>query len=271
MSDCVFISYARKDQDFVLRLGEKLKERTVSVWLDQWNIPAGGDWDQVIDSALHECNRFLIILSPAAVASRQVRGELQTALDENKVVVPLLYKRCSIPRVLRLIQHIDFTGADLNDEFALDQVVRALGTFETAFRQPRHRSSRLLWRNRQRVIVSGTLAAGLLLVGSAWFVWHSHSVTRPLDKQAQDSLPSAPAYAGKLQVSANIDNAKVSIDGTVVGVARRVAPLFLTGIKPGQHRIRVEAEGYEPQERRINIVENEWSQVGFALNRRLAQ
>ena len=44
MADHVFICYARKDQDFVLKLAENLKERGVPVWLDQWNIPPGTDW-----------------------------------------------------------------------------------------------------------------------------------------------------------------------------------------------------------------------------------
>jgi hypothetical protein len=62
MGDYVFISYAREDHDFVLKLATELKDQGISVWLDQWDIPAGADWDQSIDSALHDCSQFLIIL-----------------------------------------------------------------------------------------------------------------------------------------------------------------------------------------------------------------
>ena len=86
-----FISYAREDQAFVLELATRLKQREAPVWLDQWDILPGADWDQSIEAALHQCDRFIIVLSPAAVSSIQVRGELQTALDENKLVVPVLY------------------------------------------------------------------------------------------------------------------------------------------------------------------------------------
>ena len=46
MGEYVFISYAREDDDFVLKLATELKDRGISVWLDQWDIPAGADWDQ---------------------------------------------------------------------------------------------------------------------------------------------------------------------------------------------------------------------------------
>jgi formylglycine-generating enzyme required for sulfatase activity len=127
MGDHVFICYARQDQDFVLKLAANLKERGVPVWLDQWDIPASADWDLTIDNALYDCAQFLIVLSPAARASREVRGELRTALDENKLIVPVLYQTCRIPRQLRLIQHVDFTACGPDDGAALGQVLSALG------------------------------------------------------------------------------------------------------------------------------------------------
>jgi formylglycine-generating enzyme required for sulfatase activity len=127
MGDHVFICYARKDEDFVLKLAANLKQRGVPVWLDQWDIPPSADWDLTIDDALYDCARFLIVLSPAARASREVRGELRTALDENKPIVPVLYQACRVPRQLRLIQHVDFTSSGPDDEALLGQVLRALG------------------------------------------------------------------------------------------------------------------------------------------------
>jgi len=139
MGDHVFICYARQDQDFVLKLAANLKERGVPVWLDQWDIPPGDDWDLTIDNALYDCAQFLIVLSPAAIASREVRGELRTALDENKPIVPVLYQTCRIPRQLRLIQHVDFTARGPDDGAALGQVLRALGVSEPSRPTPKVR------------------------------------------------------------------------------------------------------------------------------------
>ena len=96
MSDRVFISYAREDEKFVLRLASELRTRGISIWFDQWDISPGADWDQSIDKALHESERFIVILSPAAVSSRQVRAEIQAAIDTAKAVFPVGYRLAQI-------------------------------------------------------------------------------------------------------------------------------------------------------------------------------
>jgi hypothetical protein len=130
MGNHIFICYARKDTRFVLRLATRLKERGVPIWLDQWDIPPGVDWDQYIDSALHSCAKFLIVLSPVSVASNEVRGELRWALNKSKPIVPVLYQACDIPRRLELTQHVDFTGRTPDDETALSRLICALDTPE---------------------------------------------------------------------------------------------------------------------------------------------
>ena len=164
MGNHVFICYARKDQSFVLRLAAKLKVRGVPVWLDQWDIPPGADWDQSIDSALHNCAQFLIVLSPAAVASKHVRGELQTATDENKPIVPVLRQACQIPRLLRLIQYIDFTGCSPEDTVALNRLGRIMGIPDDLGleKQPLTHTVSHLWLYGT---VGGILVLGLLILG----------------------------------------------------------------------------------------------------------
>ncbi len=63
MGDSVFVSYARLDQDFVLQLAQALKEQGVSIWIDQWDIPVGANWNRSIDDAIRNSNKFLIVLS----------------------------------------------------------------------------------------------------------------------------------------------------------------------------------------------------------------
>jgi hypothetical protein len=205
MGDYVFISYAREDHDFVLKLATELKDRGISVWLDQWDIPAGADWDQNIDSALRDCAHFLIILSPAAVASKQVRGELQTALDDNKPIVPVLRRACQIPRVLRLIQYVDFTSSGPGGEPTFDRLVRALHMPEAGRspqgEEPINGQSRRLWLYG---VMGGLLVLGLLF---AW-LWPG------LFQHKVDHVPSPPSVLqGHLQVNVNVDAARVSVDG----------------------------------------------------------
>ncbi len=121
-----FVCYAREDQSFVRELASELKAKGIRVWVDQLDIRVGENWDKKIDEALYGCNQFLIVLSPTAVDSTEVRGELRTALDENKRIVPVIYQTCRVPRQLRSIQHIDFSSTDLKNAELLQQLLHAL-------------------------------------------------------------------------------------------------------------------------------------------------
>ena len=127
MADHVFISYDHDDQEFVLALAAQLKARGVPVWIDQWDIPLGADWELTIEDAVYDCARFLIVLSPDSRRSPEVRGELRIALDENKPIVPILYRECRVPGRLRLLQQVHFVGREPGDERAVQELVEALG------------------------------------------------------------------------------------------------------------------------------------------------
>jgi asparagine synthetase B (glutamine-hydrolysing) len=103
----VFISYAREDTEFALRLAADLKNNAANVWLDQMDIRPGRQWDREIERALTKCNELLVILSPAAIDSNNVMDEVAFALEERKVVIPVLYKECRLPFRLRRLQYID--------------------------------------------------------------------------------------------------------------------------------------------------------------------
>jgi TIR domain len=126
MGEHTFISYAREDAAFALALAERLQARGLTLWVDQWNIGPGADWDKAIDQGLQDCANFLIILSPDAVASNEVRGELRTALNNRKDVVPVLYRPCEIPRPLKNVQYLDISDSGVVTDTALDQLARAL-------------------------------------------------------------------------------------------------------------------------------------------------
>ena len=103
-----FISYSREDSEFVLRLAEDLRAVGARVWLDQLDIEPGQAWDSAVEKALVESGRMLLVLSPASAASKNVRNEMSFALEENKVIIPILHRDCAIPLQLHRIQRVDF-------------------------------------------------------------------------------------------------------------------------------------------------------------------
>jgi len=126
MNDLVFVCYSREDEDFTLKLAANLKKQGIPIWLDQWDILTGSNWIRAIEKALSECTHLLLVLSPSSVESDEIKTEWLTALDEHKVVIPVLYRQCGIPIRLLSIPYIDFTSSSPNDEAPLGRVMEAL-------------------------------------------------------------------------------------------------------------------------------------------------
>jgi hypothetical protein len=127
MCEKTFISYARTDAAFALRFAKDLRAAKIDVWIDQLDIRPGDMWDQAVETALRECTNLLLVLSPNSVASRSVMDEVAYALDENKRVLPVIYRQCTIPFRLRRVQFTDFSSG--YDE-ALRRLIRGLSTLD---------------------------------------------------------------------------------------------------------------------------------------------
>jgi TIR domain len=105
----IFVSYARSDADFVLRVAGALRGDGRHVWVDQLDIPKGARWDTEVEKALQACSCLLVVLSAASVKSQNVLDEVSYAIGEGRSVLPILLQPCSIPFRLKRLQYIDFT------------------------------------------------------------------------------------------------------------------------------------------------------------------
>lgn len=112
-----FISYSRVNQQFALRLACELKSAGFSIWMDQFDIPTGARWDDEIEKALRECQIFLIIMTPASIASANAKDEIGYAIDHGKHILPVLLENCEIPLRLRRMQYVDFTQMNFDEGF----------------------------------------------------------------------------------------------------------------------------------------------------------
>jgi len=118
-----FFSYCRKDAAFVLSLAAELRRAGANLWLDQLDIRGGQKWDEAVEGALRRCCGILVVLSPEAVASSNVMDEVSYALEEGKLIVPLIHKPCEIPFRLRRLQYVDFTA---DHDKAVVELLRAI-------------------------------------------------------------------------------------------------------------------------------------------------
>jgi hypothetical protein len=100
MSGDVFVSYSRRDQEFVLRLVRDLEDRKALAWIDQGDIQGGEQWRQSIAVGVQSCKVFVLVVSPDSIKSAYVAEELALAFQYRKPVIPLIYRRTTIPAIL---------------------------------------------------------------------------------------------------------------------------------------------------------------------------
>ncbi len=85
----IFISYSRQDQAYAQQFKAALTARHLPYWLDE-RINPGDDWWGEIDRAIAGCACLVVLMTPAAKASRWVQREILLAEDRGKPIFPLL-------------------------------------------------------------------------------------------------------------------------------------------------------------------------------------
>lgn len=133
MPNDVFISYRRKDLEFVRQLHQELVKRGISAWFDQENIEVADHWRTSIAEGIRDCKVFILVLSPDAIQSVNIRKEVDLAETHNKKIVPLLWRQTDLPAsfeyALAGIQWIDFkeTASVENFDQLAEVVIRLIG------------------------------------------------------------------------------------------------------------------------------------------------
>ncbi len=89
MSD-VFISYSRKDQEFVHKLNDALKLKARESWVDWEQIRIAEDWWRKIQEAIAATDTFIFVITTDSLASDICRDEVDYASSLNKRIVPIL-------------------------------------------------------------------------------------------------------------------------------------------------------------------------------------
>jgi WD40 repeat protein len=87
-----FISYSRKDKEFVKKLEASLEAHGVVTWVDWEGIPLSADWMAEITAAIEGADAFLFVISPDSLASQVCGEELELGLKYNKKLVPILHR-----------------------------------------------------------------------------------------------------------------------------------------------------------------------------------
>jgi hypothetical protein len=105
MSD-VFVSYSRKDKDFVRQLHDAFAKLQRQAWVD---------WQQEIYAGIEGADNFLFVITPDSVVSDACQNEVAHAAKNNKRLIPVLRRSvpaAEIPQELAKINFVYFRESD---------------------------------------------------------------------------------------------------------------------------------------------------------------
>lgn len=109
----LFLSHTSIDKPFVEKLACDLGKLGIDSWYDKYEIKVGESIFWKVEEGLKESEYFAIVLSPDALKSEWVKAELSTAwskkmLAGNDAILPIFYRDCEPPNLLRSIKYADF-------------------------------------------------------------------------------------------------------------------------------------------------------------------
>ncbi len=124
----VFISYSRKDRDFVRRLHDALVAHGRDVWVDFEDIQPTTKWRAEIYDGIEKADRFIFVISPDSVDSTMCREEIAYAVACEKRIVCVVYREteaATVPPPLGHRQWISFMASENFGE-PFDMLLKAL-------------------------------------------------------------------------------------------------------------------------------------------------
>jgi hypothetical protein len=127
----VFISYSRKDKDFVRRLADALKAQKQDVWVDWEDIPFASDWQEEIFTGIDSANSAVFVISPDSLASQYCSMEVNYINKNKKRLIPIVYREADGQMIVQSISHLNWIFFDKPDtpfDQAVTQLVKALNT-----------------------------------------------------------------------------------------------------------------------------------------------
>jgi len=191
----VFVSYSRRDGEFVGRLVEELEARGKEVWVDVGGIRDAEVFPDALRRAVEGSDGFVFVISPDAVASRFCEQEVDHALELNKRIVPLLLRTVPDEQVPEGIRVRNWIPAREEHEFdgAVERLVTALDTdLAWAKEHTRWLLKALEWEgeNRDR---SFLLRGAELAAAERWLASAADKEPQPTALQAEYVLASRMA------------------------------------------------------------------------------
>lgn len=108
----VFISYSHADAEPATALGTLCRQRGLDVWLDKWDLRAGENWKDALETAVSNSDIFLILLSENWNKTHETPPEWSSICERrwnspNVHLVPIRLDAVQPPSFLREANYLD--------------------------------------------------------------------------------------------------------------------------------------------------------------------
>lgn len=126
----VFISYSRRDFEFVRRLADALQARGKEVWIDIEGLRDAEVFPAALRVAIESSDSFVFVITPASVRSEYCINEVEHAVQTGKRIVPVALRDVPDTEVPEAIRVRNWIRAEAMSAFEIvvDRVVTALDT-----------------------------------------------------------------------------------------------------------------------------------------------
>jgi WD40 repeat protein len=126
----VFISYSRRDKEFVLTLHEALRTSQRDTWVDWQDIPLTADWWNEIERGIEGSDTFIFVLSPDSTSSEVCNREINHAVANHKRLFPVVRRDVDMSQVHPDLKRHNWLFFRETDDFddAFRQLTEAIAT-----------------------------------------------------------------------------------------------------------------------------------------------
>jgi len=204
MSD-VFISYSRRDIDFVLHLFDQLVARDREPWADWQDIPPTADWLAEIYRGIEATNTFLFVISPDSVASEICTLEIEHAVKHNKRLVPVVWKEVEDSQVHPTMTAHNWVFLRAEDDFEanFELLIQALDTDLEHVREHTRLLTRAIEWDQDQRSKGLALSRQELIMAEGWLTQGVSKEPRPAELHSEYITFSRATVAGwqKLMIS----------------------------------------------------------------------
>jgi CheY-like chemotaxis protein len=111
----VFLCHNSEDKSIIKSIGNKLKRRGLRPWLDQWELPPGLPWQELVEEQIEEIKSAAVFVGESGLGPWQemeVRGLLSEFVKRKCPVIPVLLsyvpKKPILPLFLREMTWVNF-------------------------------------------------------------------------------------------------------------------------------------------------------------------